>query len=102
MDVMTLGHDELVELVLTQQATIAALEATIARLEQRIRDLEGGTTPPRRLRHGCHDHTLHQATLVRVGVRPRAYARVRGSCHLVSAQAPAHAYALSVVAYPGA
>ena len=49
MDVQTLRHDELVELVLTQQATIAALEATIARLEQRIRDLEGGVAPPRRM-----------------------------------------------------
>jgi hypothetical protein len=49
MDVLALSHDELVALILEQQATIAALEATIARLEQRVRDLETGTTPPRRM-----------------------------------------------------
>ena len=52
---MTLSHGELVVLVEQQRALIAALEATvasqaatIARLEQRIRDLEDGRVPPRR------------------------------------------------------
>lgn len=49
-------HDELVLLVQEQQVTIARLEAiiaeqqaTIVRLEQRIRDLEGGTAPSKRM-----------------------------------------------------
>src|SRR5688500_17640890 len=56
MDTMTGSHDELVALVLEQQATIARLDAivaeqqaTITRLEQRIRDLEGGVAPPKRM-----------------------------------------------------
>jgi len=57
MDVLTLSHDELVALVLEQQATIA-------RLEQRIRDLEGGTTPLRRM----PGHQPGQAS--RTGARP--------------------------------
>ena len=46
---MTLRHDELVVLVQQQQALIAGQQATIARLEQRIRDLEGGAAPPKRM-----------------------------------------------------
>jgi hypothetical protein len=56
MDLMTSSHDELVALVREQQTTIAAqstliaaLQATIVRLERRIRDLEGGVAPPRRM-----------------------------------------------------
>jgi transposase len=49
MGMLTDSHDELVALVREQQATIAALQATITRLERRIRDLEGGVTPPRRM-----------------------------------------------------
>lgn len=56
MDALIDSHAELVRLVREQQATIAALEARIVaqqtmitRLEQRIRDLEGGVVPPRRM-----------------------------------------------------
>jgi hypothetical protein len=49
MEMLTRSHDELVRLVEQQQAVIAAQQATIARLEQRIRDLEGGVAPPRRM-----------------------------------------------------
>jgi transposase len=56
MDMLTYSHDELVALVREQQATIAAqstliaeLHASITRLERRIRDLEGGVTPPKRM-----------------------------------------------------
>ena len=42
-------HDELVALVEQQQAIITELRATIARLEHRVRDLEGGVVPPRRM-----------------------------------------------------
>lgn len=49
METLTRGHDDLVALVEQQQAHITELRATIARLEQRVRDLEGGVTPPRRM-----------------------------------------------------
>lgn len=49
MDMMTRSHDELVGLVEQQQAIIAEQQATITRLEQRIRDLEGGVVPPHRM-----------------------------------------------------
>jgi transposase len=56
VDVMTRSHDELVALVLEQQAAMARLEAiiaaqqtTIAQLERRVRDLEGGVAPPKRM-----------------------------------------------------
>ena len=47
MDLLTLSHAELVSLVQQQQALIAELQATVARLERRVRELEGGGTPPR-------------------------------------------------------
>jgi hypothetical protein len=40
MDLLTASHDELLALIRQQQADNAALQATIARLEQRIQDLE--------------------------------------------------------------
>lgn len=46
---MTRSHDEWVGLVEQQQAIIAEQQATITRLEQRIRDLEGGIAPPNRM-----------------------------------------------------
>lgn len=56
METMPDSHNALVTLVLEQRATITRLEAiiaeqqaTIVRLEQRIRDLEGGVVPPRRM-----------------------------------------------------
>lgn len=49
MELRTRSHDELVGLVAQQQAIMADLRATIARLEQRVRDLEGGVAPPRRM-----------------------------------------------------
>jgi len=49
MEKLTRRHDELVALVEQQQAIIAEQQATIARLERRIRDLEGGVAPPRRM-----------------------------------------------------
>lgn len=49
MHTVTRSHDELVQLVEQQQTIIAAQQATIERLEQRIRDLEGGVAPPRRM-----------------------------------------------------
>jgi transposase len=49
MDVVTLSHDELAALVQQQARIIAEQQATIARLEQRIRDLDGGVAPPRRM-----------------------------------------------------
>ncbi|MEX1158827.1 MAG: IS66 family transposase [Thermomicrobiales bacterium] len=49
MEMLTRSHHELVELVAQQQAIIADLRAMIARLEQRIRDLEGGVAPSRRM-----------------------------------------------------
>lgn len=54
MDLLTLSHAELVTLVQQQhalitelQATVAAQAATIQRLEQRLRELDGGAAPPR-------------------------------------------------------
>lgn len=49
MDMLTRRHDELVGLVEQQQAIIAEQQVTITRLEQRIRDLEGGVAPPQRM-----------------------------------------------------
>lgn len=49
MDTMTPSHGELVALVGELRVIIAEQRATIARLEQRIRDLEGGVAPPRRM-----------------------------------------------------
>jgi len=61
MDILTLSHDDLIDLVLRQQAllaeqqavitqlqaTVAEQAATIEQLERRIRELEGGDGPPR-------------------------------------------------------
>ena len=54
MDPLTLSHAELIALVEQQQALIAELQATVAaqaatiqRLEQRVRELDGGAGPPR-------------------------------------------------------
>jgi transposase len=47
MDVLTASHDELLALLRQQQAVIAALQATNAALEQRIRDLERERGTPR-------------------------------------------------------
>jgi transposase len=63
MDIVTLSHGELIDLVrqlqadhAAQQALIAQLQVTVAtqaatieRLERRIRELEGGESPPRRM-----------------------------------------------------
>lgn len=63
MDILTLSHEDLIDLVLRQQAMLAEqqalitqLQATVAeqaatteRLERRIRELEGGDGPPRRM-----------------------------------------------------
>lgn len=63
---MTLSHDELILLVQQQQAIIAEQQATIARLEQRLRDLEGGTAASNRM-------PGHKPTQARRGDRaPRA------------------------------
>jgi hypothetical protein len=43
MEALTASHDELVRLVHELQADNATLSATVARLEARIRDLEGGS-----------------------------------------------------------
>ena len=54
MDLLTLSHSDLIALIQQQQtliaelqATVAAQAATIQRLEQRIRELEGGSGPLR-------------------------------------------------------
>src|SRR3712207_86896 len=54
MDLLTRSHTELIALVEQQQrliaelqATVAAKAATIQRLEQRVRELEGGDGPAR-------------------------------------------------------
>jgi len=66
MDAMTLSHDELILLVQQQQAIIAEQQAMIARLEQRLRDLEGGTAASNRM-------PGHKPTQARRGDRaPRA------------------------------
>lgn len=64
MDLLTLRHAALVALVQQQQALIAQLEATVAaqaatiqRVEQRLRELEGGSGPPR----GMPGHKPQQA-----------------------------------------
>jgi transposase len=49
MDLLTASHDELVALIEEQRAQIAALTATVARLEARLRDLEGGSGTPQRM-----------------------------------------------------
>jgi transposase len=43
MELLTASHDELIALIHEQQAAIARLSATVASLEARIRDLEGGS-----------------------------------------------------------
>jgi hypothetical protein len=63
MERLTPSHAELMALNEQQQLLIAALQATVAaqavtiqRLEQRIRDLEGGSSPP----HGMPGHKQEQ------------------------------------------
>jgi hypothetical protein len=65
MDLLTLSHADLITrlqqqqaLIAELQATIAAQDATIERLEQRIQDLEGGSGAPR----GMPGHKREQAT----------------------------------------
>jgi len=64
MDLLTLSHADLIALIEQQQALIAELQATVAtqttsiqRLEQRLRELEAGSSPPR----GMPGHTRQQA-----------------------------------------
>ncbi len=64
MELLTLSHAELVALAQQQQALIAELQATVAaqaatiqRLDRRVRDLEGGDSPPR----GMPGHKREQA-----------------------------------------
>ena len=57
MDPSILSHADLVTLVRQQESLIAELQATIARLERRVRDLEGGGPPPR----GMPGHKGEQA-----------------------------------------
>ncbi len=84
MDVKTLRHAELIALVDEQQAlidelraTIAAQTATIQRLEQRIRELDGGVGPPRGM--PGHKRRQRDVTASRPSRRERAenYARRR-------------------------
>ena len=49
MEPMPASHDELLEVVQRQAALIVELRETIARLEARVRDLEDGSAPPRRM-----------------------------------------------------
>jgi hypothetical protein len=84
MDLLRLSHAALVALVHQQQtllaaqqqqltelqATLAAQTTTIQRLEQRLRDLEGGAGPPR----GMPGHALQQAAS-----RPRQPRRKRAA-----------------------
>jgi transposase len=49
MDLLTASHDALVALIHQQQAVISELTATVARLEARIRELEGGTHTTQRM-----------------------------------------------------
>lgn len=56
MDLLTASHDALVALIRQQQllldelgATVGALQATNARLEQRIREMEGGSSTAQRM-----------------------------------------------------
>jgi transposase len=85
MDLLTLSHTELIALVEQQQALIAELQATvttqaatIARLEQRLRTLEGGDGPAR----GMPGHKRQQPD--QPPPRPRRkralqFTRVRGT-----------------------
>ena len=64
MDLLTLSHADLIALIEQQQALIAELQATVAaqttsiqRLEQRVRELEAGNSPPR----GMPGHARPQA-----------------------------------------
>ncbi len=57
MDPLTLSHADLVALVREQQTRIAELQATVTRLERRVRELEGGDGPPR----GMPGHQREQA-----------------------------------------
>lgn len=45
----TASREELIALIKTQQMTIAQLQATVAHLEQRLRDLETGRSTPQRM-----------------------------------------------------
>lgn len=47
MDLLTLSHADLIALVQQQQTLIAELQATVRRLEQRVRECEGGDGPSR-------------------------------------------------------
>ena len=72
MELVTLSHAELVTLAEQQQALIAELQATVARLERRVRELEGGDSPPR----GMPGHKREQAD-----AGPRAPRRKRNENH---------------------
>lgn len=58
MDLLTLSHADLIALVQQQQTLIAELQATVRRLERRVRDLEGGDGPAR----GMPGHKREQAS----------------------------------------
>jgi hypothetical protein len=69
MDIMTLSHNDLIDLVRQQQTLIAEQRATIERLERRVHDLEAGGGPPR----GMPGHKRQQAT---TGAKPPRRKRV--------------------------
>lgn len=79
MDLLSLSHAELIALVQQQQALIAALQATVARLERRVRDLESGDGPPR----GMPGHKREQAH-----AQPRPLRRKRTENHARSRSEP--------------
>ena len=92
MDLLSASHDELIALIRQQQAHVADVTATVARLEQRVRDLERGSGPA----HGMRGHShadRHWLILVGLGCADRA-ARVQECSPVWRRVGPVHDFAV--------
>lgn len=75
----TASRAELIALIKAQQAMMAQLQATVAHLEERVRELETGSAPPR----GMPGHKREQAE-----ARPKRPRRKRSENHARRRSAP--------------